>query len=250
VTIRGLIVPLAAIAVFSFGAEVYAQGAFPAPLPSGSLQPAPSASPFPPVNGEPARPQQSSPFPPVNNQQANAPAASPFPPVNGAGNPSVFSNGAAPMSGGFTPARPRPQQQAGGDKCMENFVPLRQEAERRGNMIKKASDRGAPPSEACKLIGNYAQAEVAMIKYVDKNAAECGIPADIAKQLKDSHKNTLQLRSKVCSAAAQMQQQQRGPAGPSLSDVLGSAPAPTSSARSNSKYGSTFDTLSGNALQR
>ena len=36
---------------------------------------------------------------------------------------------------------------------MTGFVPLRQQAEARGKLIKAASERHAPPEEACKLIG-------------------------------------------------------------------------------------------------
>ncbi len=244
-TIRRLIVPLAAVAVAAFVAEASAQGAFPAPLPGAAQN---SSSPFPPVNGAPQRAAQPSPFPPVN-QTAAAPAQSPFPPVNAAPASSAFDRGAAPLSGGFTPAtppQPSQQQQAAAEKCMQDFAPLRKEAERRGGLIKNASDRKAPPSEACKLIGDYAQAEVNMIKYVEKNGERCGIPADIAKQLSASHKNTLQLRGKVCSAAAQMQQ--RRPAAPSLSEALGSTAMPE--AKISTRGGSTFDTLSGNVLQR
>lgn len=144
-TIRRLIVPLAALAVITSVSQAGAQGAFPAPLPAGTAQG--NASPFPPVNGAPAaaRPSpfppvngapasQSSPFPPVN--QAAPAQSSPFPPVGGGqANSSAFTSGAPPVSaGGFS--APRPQQQAGGEKCMQEFQPLRKEAERRGELIK------------------------------------------------------------------------------------------------------------------
>jgi len=45
------------------------------------------------------------------------------------------------------------------------------------------------------------------------------------------------------------QQQQRGPAGPSLSEVLGSSAA-LPEATAEKKRGSTFDTLNGNVLAR
>jgi hypothetical protein len=45
------------------------------------------------------------------------------------------------------------------------------------------------------------------------------------------------------------QQQQRGPAGPSLSEVLGSS-ASLPEATVTKKGGSTFDTLNGNVLTR
>jgi len=129
---------------------------------------------------------------------------------------------------------------------MNGFVPLREEAEKRGKLIKAASDRHAPPDEACKLIGNFGQAEIKMIKYIEANAAKCGIPAQIADQLKTGHKNTEAMQKKVCAVAQQAQTQ--APAGPSLSEVLGSASVPE--ATPTKKGGSTFDTLNGNVLAR
>ena len=46
------------------------------------------------------------------------------------------------------------------------------------------------------------------------------------------------------------QQQQRGPAGPSLSEVLGSSAAMPEAQHRQAKGGSTFDTLNGNVLAR
>jgi hypothetical protein len=130
---------------------------------------------------------------------------------------------------------------------MKAFVPLREEAEKRGKLIKAASDRHAPPAEACKLISNFSQAELKMIKYVETNSAKCGIPPQIGDQLKTGHKNTEAMQKKVCDVAQQAQT--RGPAGPSLSEVLGSAAA-LPEATPTKKGGSTFDTLNGNVLAR
>ena len=80
---------------------------------------------------------------------------------------------------------------------MKAFVPLREEAEKRGKLIKAASDRHAPPDEACKLIRNFSQAEVKMIKYVETHAAKCGIPPSVGDQMKDGHKNTEGMATKV-----------------------------------------------------
>ena len=218
--IRRLIVPLT-VAVFAVHAgQAFAQGAFPAPLPG---QAAPSnASPFPPVNGA-------------------APAAS-------APRTSFPVTGAAPVTGSAFERAPAPPSQAGSsDECMKGFVPLREEAEKRGKLIKAASDRHAPPDEACKLIGNFGQSEIKMIKYVESHAAKCGIPQQIADQLKNGHKNTEGMQKKVCQIA--QQQKQKGPAGPSLSDVLGSSAA-LPEATATKKGGSTFDTLNGNVLAR
>jgi hypothetical protein len=220
--IRRLIVPLTVALVTCHAGQVSAQGAFPAPLPGQ------------------AAPSNASPFPPVN---AAAPAA-------GVRGPSPFpATGAAPFSGSAFERPPAPPAQAGGppDDCMKKFMPLREEAEKRGKAIKAAGERKAGPEEACKLIGNFGQAEIKMIKFVEANAARCGIPAQVADQMKTGHKNTENMQKKVCGVAQQVQQ--RGPAGPSLSEVLGSS-AVLPEANAVRKGGSTFDTLNGNVLTR
>ncbi len=219
--IRHLIAPLAVAIVMLHAGQGFAQGAFPAPLPGRA-------------------------------GTANDPA---FPPVNGAAPPSAF--GAAPAPGGFPAAgatpftnsafAPAPPTQAGPpEDCMKAFLPLREEAEKRGKLIKAASERHAPPEEACKLLGNFAQSELKMLKYVESHSAKCGIPPQIADQLRHGHKGTEAMQQKVCGVAQQMAQ--KGPSGPSLSDVLGSATALPEVAAT--KKGGTFDTLNGNALAR
>jgi hypothetical protein len=219
---RRLIVPLTLAAFAVHAGQAFAQGAFPAPLPNGqAAAPASNASPFPPVNGA-------------------APAAS-------LGGPSPFTNGAAPVTGSAFERGPGPAAGGSADACMKGFVPLREEAEKRGKLITAASERHAPPDEACKLIGNFGQSETKMIKYIEANAAKCGIPAQIGDQLKAGHKNTEKMQKQVCNAAQQAQT--RGPAGPSLSEVLGSS-ASAPEATPTKKGGSTFDTLNGNVLTR
>jgi hypothetical protein len=220
---RRLIVPLTLAVVTVHAGAAFAQGAFPAPLPTqgGVIKNDPA---FPPVNG--AAPAA-----------AGAPAGS-FP-----------VNGAAPITGSAFERGPAPPTQQAGpaDDCMKGFLPLREEAEKRGKLIKAASERHAPPDEACKLIGNFGVAESKMIKYVEGHAAKCGIPPQIADQLKTGHKNTEKMQKQVCAVA--QQGQQRGPAGPSLSEVLGSSTV-LPEATPTKKGGSTFDTLNGNVLTR
>jgi len=223
--IRRLIVPLTVALATLYVGQAFAQGAFPAPLP-GRAAAAASDPAFPPVNGM-------------------APT-----PSFGAAPSSFPATGAAPFGGGggggqgFAP--PAPSQQ-GGDDCMKGFLPLREEAEKRGKLIKTASDRHATPAEACKLIGNFAQSELKMINYVESHARKCGIPAQVGDQLKAGHKNTEKMLKQVCDAA---KQQARGPAGPSLADVLGSSAALPEAAAAKKSGGSTFDTLNGNVLAR
>jgi hypothetical protein len=218
VIIARLIVPLAvAVAALHAGAAA-AQGAFPAPLPGQAAAPA-NASPFP---GPPSAPPS---------------GASPFP-----------ATGAAPISGGaFGGGGPAPPTAGASEACMKGFVPLREEAEKRGKLIKAAGERKATPEEACKLIGSFSQAELKMIKFVENNSAKCGIPPQVADQLRTGHKNTEATHQKVCGMAQQMAQQKAATA-PSLSEVLGSGAMPE--ATQSKKGGSTFDTLNGNVLSR
>ncbi len=237
--IRRLIVPLTVAVVIAHACQAVAQSAFPAPLPNGGVVKNDSA--FPPVPGQTVQKNDPA-FPPVNGA---APSVSLGAPASG----SFPVNGAAPLTGSsFERGGPAPPSQAGaGDECMKGFLPLREEAEKRGKMIKAASDRHAPPDEACKLIGNFGQAEIKMIKYVESHAAKCGIPQQISHQLKTGHKNTEKMQKQVCTVAEQAKQ--RAPVGPSLSDVLGSS-ASMPEATDTKKGGSTFDTLNGNVLTR
>ncbi len=246
--IRRLIVPLTVALVTAhvpgFAGRALAQGAFPAPLPNGAqAAPAPARGAAGTVN-DPA-------FPPVRGAAAtNDPA---FPPVNGSApvRSSFPVNGAAPITGaGFGGPPAPPTRGPGGGapppECMKDFMPLRADAEKKGKLLKAASDRHANAQEACGLIKNYGIAESKMIAYIEGHSAKCGIPPEVSDQLKKGHKNTEAMTEKVCGVA---QQAQARPAGPSLSDMLGASTA-LPEATPTKKGGSTFDTLNGNVLSR
>jgi hypothetical protein len=218
--IRQLIVPLTLAIVTLHAGQAAAQGAFPAPLPGRAGTPNDPA--FPPVNGAAPRPAF-----------GNVPATASFP-------------GSAPIAS--SPFAAPPTQAGPSDNCMREFLPLRQEAEKRGQLLKAAGEKHSGPDVACKLIGSFIQAEVKMIKYIETNGARCQIPPQIAEQLKNGHKGTEAMKTKICAAAEQAKNQP--PAGPSLSDVLGSAAALPEATVAKKSGGGTFDTLSGNALTR
>jgi hypothetical protein len=253
VSVRRLLMPLTLTAMAALCVEAAAQGAFPAPLPNQSSS---SSSPFPPVNqsgsAAPAA-SSSSPFPPVNSgpaPQQRPASASPFPSTGSvAASQGVFSQGAAPLGGGLAGGGP-PGGGGGGaaeqQDCMEKFTPLRQDAEKRAQAIKAASERKAAPQEACGLIKSYVAAEAKLVNYVTTKQTACGIPAEIPKQLKANQARSQQMMKAVCEAAARPQ---GGPAAaPSLSEVLGSSSGPE--VRSARRGGSAFDTLNGNVLSR
>ena len=267
--VRRFLMPLALAATAACCGQAVAQTPFPAPLPNqsgaaaspfppvnqsgGTAASAPAASPFPPVNAAPAqRPAAASPFPDPNAAKA---AASPFPNPNGsnaAASQGVFSRGAAPLGGGAGGLAAAPPQGGGGgtaeqEECMAKFLPLRQDAEKRAKLIQAASDRKAPPKEACGLLKGYVQAEARLVKYVTTKQTACGIPPEVPKQLKANQARSQQTMKAVCQAAAQPQ---GGPAAaPSLSEVLGS-PSVAPEVRTVRGGGSTFDTINGNVLAR
>ncbi len=112
----------------------------------------------------------------------------------------------APLSGPADPITPFPPVEGvvPSEACIKGLLPLREDAEKKGKMIKAASQRHAPPEEACKIIGTYSVAEVKMMKYFETNAAECGIPGSVIEQFKAGHKNIEALERKVCAIAEQI----------------------------------------------
>lgn len=136
----------------------------------------------------------------------------------------------------FQPAAP--QQQA--PPCVQEFMKLRDDAEKKGAAIKAAGERKAPPREACQLFTVFVAAQSKMLKYATDNSVWCGIPTQVVANLKEGIAKTSDIRTKVCQAASRPQQ-----SGPSLSDAL-SSPVPNSN---NIKTGrGTFDTLTGSPL--
>ena len=82
-----------------------------------------------------------------------------------------------------------------------------------------------------------------MVKFLETNQKLCGVPPNVITQVKQNHAKT--------DPDPQHRVQRRprsGPAGPTLSDALG---GPIIADDTTSRTGrGTFDTLTGNALQR
>jgi|RhiMethySRZTD1v2_1073278.scaffolds.fasta_scaffold859773_2 hypothetical protein len=150
----------------------------------------------------------------------------------------------APLCGGaqaqqpWQPSQPSPQQEP---PCVQEFIRLREDAEKKASAVKAANDRKAPPKEACQLFGALVTAQSKMLKFANENSTWCGIPPQIVEQLKVAEAKVSEIRTKVCQAAAAPPRPQT----PSLSDAL-TSPIPDSN---NIKTGrGTFDTLTGNPL--
>jgi hypothetical protein len=144
----------------------------------------------------------------------------------------------APGGGGFGAPRSPPPA------CQE-LLTLRDEVQKKANAIQSASKRHAPPATACKLFRTFLSSESKMIKAVDRNGPQCGVPANVPTEMKKGHAHAEKIAKQVCDMAAQGAR----PPTPSLSDAFGGTPVMPSDNGSKAR-GGAFDTLTGNALAR
>jgi len=202
------------------------------PPPPGQAQ-APQDSVFPPPPGQ-ASARQDSAFPPAPGQgQTSAPSG--FPPP-GAGFAVPSGSG---FSGGGGPG-PSDAQRI----CL-TFPTIREDVEKSAALIKTASERKATREEVCPLFKTFAAKEGKMIAFLETNQKLCGVPPKIITQVKTNHAGTVRIRNAVCSSGP-MPGAARGP---TLSDALG-GPIIADDTSAKLPGRGTFDTLTGNALQK
>ncbi len=166
-----------------------------------------------------------------------APAHAQFGGMGMPGSPGMGGMQSAPM----TPFGAQPQQPPA---ACQNLLVMRDETQKAGQALRAASEKKAPPEEACKLFKVFVAAESKMIKGLEEGSQLCGVPADAIKQVKAQHVNVSKMAKQVCDAAAQGPR----PSGPSFSEAIGSTPTVPDS--SNKRGYGTFDTLSGSQLVR
>lgn len=175
-----------------------------------------------------------------------APAAAQFGGMPGMpGSPGMSP--AMPGSPGMSPGMPggfaAPQEPPAACK---QLLSTRDEAAKYGQALHAAGQKKAPPEELCKLFKAFLAAEGKMVKGLEENSTTCGVPPDVLKQVKASHSKAAQVGKQVCEVAAQGPR----PAGPSLSDALGTTPLVPDSSTATKKGQGTFDTLTGSPLAR
>ena len=155
----------------------------------------------------------------------------------------AFASAAGPAAAQFQPAPPSPFDQPPQQEppCVKGFLALRNDTENKAQALMAAQKRKAPLNEACKLLTAFAASEEKMLKYAKENATSCGIPPQIIQQMSLGHAKSTETRTRVCKLAANPPR----PAGPSLSDALGSG-IPNAN---NIKTGrGTFDSLTGSPI--
>jgi hypothetical protein len=159
----------------------------------------------------------------------------------GPGMPGMPGPGGMPESPGM-PGFGAPQ--AGPPPACQQIMSARDEVGKHGQALQAADKTKPPPQEACKMLKAFVGAEAKFLKALEDNSSTCGVPAEVIKQVKSSHNKMTQVAKNVCDAAAQGPR----PAGPTLSDALGTTP--TVPDASSARGQGTFDTLTGSKLVR
>src|SRR5262249_26364581 len=132
------------------------------------------------------------------------------------------SGGMYPGGGGGSPFdAPRPQQ--GPPPECQKLLALRDETGKHGPALSAARKRKEkpPPEQGRQLCRAFLGSEMKMIKGLEENSQTCGVPPDVIKQVKAAHEQASKVGKQVCDVAAQGPAR---PAGPSLSDAIGSTP--------------------------
>jgi hypothetical protein len=125
----------------------------------------------------------------------------------------------------------------------QQLLAQRDETAKHGQALQAAGKKKAAPPETCKLFKAFLAAEAKFVKGLEENSAACGVPSDIIKQIKLAHGKASEVGKSVCEAAAQGPR----PAGPTLSDALGTTPVVPDASAAKRGQG-TFDTLMGSPL--
>jgi hypothetical protein len=167
-----------------------------------------------------------------------SPAAAQFGGMPGMPGSPGMSPGGMPGAGFGAPQEP--------PAACQQLLTYRDETAKHGQALHAAGQKKVPPEELCKLFKTFLAAEGKMVKGLEENSATCGVPPEVLKQVKVSHSKAAEVGKQVCDAAAQGPR----PAGPSLSDALGTTPLVPDSSTATKKGPGTFDTLTGSPLAR
>ena len=129
--------------------------------------------------------------------------------------------------------------------CANEFIPLREKVEKDSLAVKAAIER-KDRAEICNSLKQFTASEAKFVKYMEANQGWCGIPAEAVQQLKQNHARSTKLRGQACATGAAAGRPPI-PAGPGLSDALGTSRAPTGTTKSGT---GTFDTLTGPSIRQ
>lgn len=135
--------------------------------------------------------------------------------------------------------------------CQSDVASVRVELEEKGKALQSVvSKKEKNPQVLCPAFRAYAAAEQKWVKFLTDNKDWCQVPQQAIDQAAASNKKTVDLRNKICEAAANGATGVGGPNKPppqgSMSSALGITTGYTVNAEKNS---GVFGTLNGNALK-
>ena len=122
-----------------------------------------------------------------------------------------------------------------------SFPRLRDDAKAKADAVSAVGKRKGDRQQMCAAVQSFTAAEEKVVKFLEDNKANCGVPPQAVTQAKAMHVNTLKFRDTVCAEGPK-------PKAPTLSDAIGAPPGDTGA---NTRTGrGTLDTLTGNPLAK
>jgi hypothetical protein len=132
--------------------------------------------------------------------------------------------------------------------CQSGFGALRMEYEKRGKAVEAANKRKASVQEACGLFKSLVEAQGKMLKYLKDNQIPCNVPGDVLKNLGASLTKTTNVKTQVCTMAANGGGAR--PVGSGLSSAINITGEVGGPPPERTNGGGLFDTMNGNILQK
>jgi hypothetical protein len=106
-----------------------------------------------------------------------------------------------PGSGGGVPGSPFGAQPQVPPPLCQQLLSYRDDTQKHGQALRAAGQKRAPPEEVCKLFKAFLAAETKLADGLEENAATCGVPPEVIKQVKASHAKATQTGRQVCDVA-------------------------------------------------
>ena len=99
------------------------------------------------------------------------------------------------------PIGPAAAQQVPPSAC-QHLLTFRDETQKHAQVLQAAGQKRVSPEELCKLFKVYLAAERKMVMGLEEHHAACGVPAEVAKQVKVQHAKSSQMGKQICEVAA------------------------------------------------
>jgi Skp family chaperone for outer membrane proteins len=97
---------------------------------------------------------------------------------------------------------PQPTPNVWSDPCVNDFSPLRADAQSRGRAFQDAIKRKASSQELCTLIEAFYDAEAKVGTFLESHTSACHIPDGTVTTLRSNHNKTLEKKQQICICSA------------------------------------------------